>query len=165
MRTMRVMRWKSGHLSLCSIPPVVAMVLSELPGHLGSDQPEAVRKRLFPDPGGDDEFVAEWRRRQHPELFALLADSRRIVESDLAKLKTGAGGRESRLEIPPSHVNAWISALNAARLALGAVHDVKPGDLDPDFVPPRDERGAAIVRIDLYAWVQGLLIDAAQHAG
>jgi hypothetical protein len=162
---MRISRRKPGIVSVLGMPPVMAIVLRELPELLGSDQPEVVTKRLFPVPVDDPEAAAEWRRMQHPELFALLADARQVVESDLPALARGRDAGTLRLDLPALHLHAWISALNAARLTLGALHDVTAEDLDPDNVPSRDERGAAIVRIDLYAWLQSLLIDVAQRDG
>jgi hypothetical protein len=102
--------------------------------------------------------------RELPELFALLADSKRIVEHDLASLAKAKRGPMWRLEIPAAHVTAWISALNAARLALGALFDVTADDMHPDREPTYDERGLAILRIDLFAWLQGTLIDAVSSA-
>lgn len=159
MNGLSLRRGKDGALVVGRIPPLLDAVLRELPSLLGPEQPEAAKRRLFPDPSTDPEAAAEWRRTQHPELFALLADARTIVERDLASLTPGRGG--SRLTIPADHANAWISALNAARLALGAVHEVKAADMDAEAEPSLDERGWAILRIHLYAWLQATLIDGA----
>jgi hypothetical protein len=155
---MRLSRRKKGVVTVLGIPPLVAEMILELPDLLGADQPEAVRRRLFPDPTDDPDDAAEWRRAQHPELFALLADSKRIVESDLASIGPGPDAGTQRLEIPEAHVAAWISAINAARLAIGALHDLTAADMDPAREPTFDERGVAIFRVDVYAWLQGLLI-------
>ena len=157
---MRVSRKKPGVVSVLGIPPVVGLVIRELPELLARDRPPAVEKRLFPDPSDDPEVAAEWRRAQHPELFALLADARGIVERDLVSLLPGSERGTLRLDIPAAHLNAWISALNTARLVLGTLHEVTAADLDPDNAPAHDERGAAIVRIDLYSWLQGTLLGA-----
>jgi uncharacterized protein DUF2017 len=142
-----------------AIPPALAAVLRELPEHLGPDLPHAARRRLLPDPSDDEAIAAEWRIRQHPELLTLLADARRIVETDLAALAREGRRMRWRLEIPASHVDAWISALNAARLALGAHHGVTAAQMDRDFVPGDDEASLALLRIDLYGWLQGTLIE------
>lgn len=160
MNGLRVSRAKDGALRIDGVPATLVQVLREMPGLLGADQPEAVRRRLFPDPSDDEETAAEWRRTQHPELFALLADARTIVEADLRSMAPGSSKRTWRLEIPAAHAAAWISALNAARLALGAKHEITAADMDPDREPTTDERGLAILRIDLYAWLQVALIEA-----
>jgi len=161
---LRVKRSDSGAYVVDGVTEDLAFVLRELPGLLGGDQPEAVRKRLFPDPSDDPQMAADWRRTQHPELFALLADARTIVESDLPSLARASPRGKWRIEIPKAHATAWISALNAARLALGAVHDVTAADMDPERLAPDTERGLAILRIDLYGWLQGTLIEAASQA-
>lgn len=146
-----------GTLRVSRIPPILDSMLRELPSILSREQPDAVTRRLYPDPGGDPETVAEWRRAQHPELFALLADARTIVESDLATLTMEEDG--SRVTIPAAHLNAWISALNAARLTLGAVHEVTAADMEAEDEPVVDARGLAVLRIHLYAWLQATLIE------
>ncbi len=161
MSKLRVSRADSGALVVDGITDDLALVLRELPALLGPEQPDVVKKRLFPDASDDPEIAAEWRRTQHPELFALLADARTIVEADLASLARGFPKRAWRVEIPAAHLTAWISALNAGRLALGALHEVTAADMDPDHDFEPDERGLAILRIDLYAWLQSVLIDAA----
>lgn len=160
MIELRATRGDDGTLVLDGIPPLLAGFLREIPALLGADQPDAVRRRLYPDPSLDEEVAAEWRRAQHPELFALMADSKRIVEHDLVSLHRPKRKRSFRLEIAAAHVAAWISALNAARLALGAVHEVTAADMDPGREPTYDERGLAILRIDLYGWLQATLIEA-----
>ncbi len=157
---LRIRVRKDGGVTVWMIPPLLAQFVLELPGLLDTDQPDAVRRRLFPDPSEDPDIAAEWRRAQHPELFALLADARSVVERDLPSIAPAPSGRSFHLRIAAGHVPAWISALNAGRLALGAVHDVTAGDMDAGRRPTYDERGLAILRIDLYGWLQGALIEA-----
>jgi hypothetical protein len=135
-------------------------ILLEVPSLLGSDQPDAVRRRLYPYPGEDEEAQAEWERNVHPELFALIADARQVVGRDLANVQPGAGGeRGARLRIPPEHHAAWISALNGARLALGALHDVDAADMALEQFEQWGPREEAIAKIELLGWVQGLLVE------
>lgn len=162
MNELSVTRDADGTLRVARIPPLLDSVIRELPSILSRDQPDAVKRRLFPDPGGDAESVEEWRRTQHPELFALLADARTIVERDLAALTVEEDG--SRVAIPAAHVNAWVSALNAARLTLGATHEVTAADMELEEEPVIDTRSLAILRIHLYAWLQATLIEAAPPA-
>ena len=157
---LRVRARKDGGVTVWMIPPLLAQFVRELPALLDSDRPEVATRRLFPDPSDDAEIAAEWRRAQHPELFALLADARSIVGSDIQSLGPARTGRSFHVRIAAGHVPAWISALNAARLTLGAVHDVTAADMDPYRAPTFDGRGLAILRIDLFAWLQGTLIEA-----
>ncbi len=160
----RVERQSDGSIALEGLAPPYVFMLFELPGMLGPDQPDEVKQRLFPDPSEDDETRRDWARLVHPELYALLASAREIVQRDLAGIVSSGG--LCRLEIPAPHVNAWISALNAARLALGALHGIEDeDDLHPfeaaeeeDEVVELDERGLAIVKIHVLGELQALLV-------
>jgi hypothetical protein len=142
----------------------LALWLVELPELIGRDQPPAVRRRLYPPPGDDEQMREEWERLMVPELFALLASSRDIVRKDLGPLakrlvEAEESFEDGELVVPPEHVNGWISALNAARLALGAIYEVNADDMSEDRHPVVfDAREAAIARIDVFAWFQGTLI-------
>ncbi len=152
-----------------NLAPAFIMLLMELPELLGPDQPDAVKRRLFPDVTHDDDARDEWRRLVHPELFALLASAREIVQTDLAGLQPSdpeAGFVTWRLEIPAAHVTGWISALNAGRLALGAAHEIENADDmhpefdsgDPDAELELDEQRIAVVKIHLLGELQAMLI-------
>ena len=151
------------------LAPAFIMLLMELPELLGPDQPDPVKRRLFPDAAGNEETKDEWRRLVHPELFALLASARGIVTKDLAGLKPSGADPDLgtwRLEIPAAHVTGWISALNAGRLALGAVHEIENADDmhpafdvgDPDGELELDALHVAVVKIHLLGELQAMLI-------
>lgn len=160
--TMR--REPDGSYRITGIPFGLALWLVELPGLIGQDLPPEVRARLYPPPGSDEQMQVEWERLMVPELFALLASSRDVVLKDLAPLRSRLRKAEELFEdgeltIAPEHVNAWISALNAARLALGAQFEVTAEDMAEGREPVKfDAREAAIAKIDVYAWMQGTLI-------
>ncbi|MHC4547701.1 MAG: DUF2017 family protein [Planctomycetota bacterium] len=144
------------------LAPPFALMLLELPGLLAPDPSDEVKRRLFPHPSDDESIREDWERYVHPELWALLASAREIVTKDLGNLAASSSGVGHRLEIPAGHVNAWISALNAARLALGAIHGIEDEvDLhtfeDEDDEEP-DERRIAIAKIHLLGELQALLV-------
>ncbi|MHC4818592.1 MAG: DUF2017 family protein [Planctomycetota bacterium] len=162
----RVARQGDGSIAVENLAPPFVFILLEMPGLLGPDQPDEVKQRLFPDPSEDDEIRKDWARLVQPELYALLASAKEIVLKDLGKLVPSGG--VCRLEIPEPHINAWIGALNAARLALGAIHGVEdeddlhpfgdPDDEEDDEVVELDERRLAIVKIHLLGELQALLV-------
>ena len=136
-----------GGLLLSYLAPWFMSVLLEVPDLLDADQPDAVKRRLYPEPSEDPEQSKEWKKYVHPELFALLASAREVIQRDLGTLSPM---RESmplgswEVTIQEEHVSAWISALNAARLTLAATHgieeeDMEAGALQFEIEPEPDE--------------------------
>lgn len=162
----RVTRQPDGSVSIDGLFPLHIAALTEVPDLI--DKPDGeTRKRLFPEPSDDQHQREDWDRLVRPELFALLASAREILLRDLAGVGPAdavGGVPRWKVTVPAPHVNAWISALNAARLALGAEHGVATeADLRPDLVEKDgrievDERTLAVIKIGALAEIQALLI-------
>jgi len=139
-------------------------LIQELPRHLRSNT-ERVEQRLCPDPTDDDHANQEWRRLVVPELKALIASARELVEEDLkdrlAKVRPVGGEPAWRLAIPAKHLKAWISALNTARLTLAAPYDLTQEEVDRPIREIRSQRELDLWKIHVYGELQGLLIDRA----
>ncbi|MHC4224861.1 MAG: DUF2017 family protein [Planctomycetota bacterium] len=151
---------------LADLAPWFVSILLELPGLLSDDQTDEVKERLFPLPSDDVEGQEEWRRYVHPDLFALIASAREIVERDLAgfePMDSESPLAGWRLPIPAKHVSAWISALNAGRLNLGSAHSIESEDMDEseftDETLPLDEKRVAVAKIHLLGWLQQMIIE------
>ena len=148
------------------LAPWFVSVLLELPHLLGPDQPDAVRERLFPHPVDGEEDRADWKKYVHPELFALLASAREIVLTDVRGLSPAddADGLDLwRMRVPREHVNGWISALNAGRLALGARYEVDEDAMSEERLEePEDwsEQRVAVAKIHLLGWLQQMILEA-----
>ena len=151
--------------------------LLELDEVLDPDQPERVKRRLYPLPSDDAEEAAEWERLVHPDLFALVASARAIVLEDLNGLETslrtspvppsaedGDEGIRANaavgwgMTIPGEHVQAWISALQTARLTLAELHEVGESESSED-IDPLDARSMAIAKMRTYAWLLELVLE------
>jgi hypothetical protein len=149
---------------LDDLAPWFVTTLLGLPELLAPDPPERVRRRLYPDPTEDDDpdTREEWARLVHPELFALLASAREIVERDLRSLELGIEPGQASLTIPEDHVQAWISALNAGRLALSEEHGIDASVMDRSAPRATEdpETSVALTRIDLMGWIQEMLVHA-----
>ena len=146
-------------VAFVNLAPPFVMMLLELPELLAPEQPDEVKRRLYPAPSDDAAHQEEWERLVHPELFSLVASARDIVRRDLAGLRPEGTGAW-RVEIPREHVAAWISALNTARLTLGATHGVEEEeDLHPvDDDEEVDEKRLAVVKIHVLGELQALLV-------
>ena len=172
----RLERQPDGGLAFENLTAPYVMVLVEVPEFLGPDPPDPVRQRLYPDPGDNEQVRADWEKYIRPELYALIASAREIVMKDLSGLgpsKQATAPGVWRLEIPAKHINAWISALNGARLALGALHGIEEdSDLHPERKEPIenesedsesdsepfDECDIAIVKIHMLGDPQAMLV-------
>ncbi len=160
-------RQADGAILLQDLTPWFLAELLRLPELLHPDQPEKVKRRLFPDASDDDEGIRdEWRRLVHPELFALLGSACEIVEHDLEGIDLGGDLQAGRIVIPAGHAPAWISALNAARLTLSELHDIRDEEMaaaEPGLpVDLGQETTMALARIHLLAWLQEAII-LAEH--
>lgn len=162
----QVRRQEDGSVAIDGLFPLHVAALVEVPDLL--EKPEgAARDRLFPEPSDDDDQRADWERLVRPELFALLASAREILLRDLRGLGPAeplSGVPRWSVTVPARHVNAWISALNAARLALGAEHGIESEeDLHPEIEEKEgrielDEKTFAVLKIGALAVIQEMLI-------
>jgi len=156
-------RMPDGAILLKDLTPWFLAELLRLPELLHPDQPDRVKRRLYPDASETDEAIRdEWRRLVHPELFALLSSATEIVERDLESLDLGDDLRAGRMVIPKGHAPAWISALNAARLTLSELYEIGEEEMAAaESGQPVDlgqEKTMALARIHLLAWLQEAII-------
>lgn len=160
MSRIRLQRLESGGVVLAGWPVWAARLLEHLVVLAAPDpvSPD-VKTRLYPAVGDDEKRRAEWARNVHPELFALVESARTVVLSDLVAAKRGKRGSLLRLEVPPEHVPAWISALNTARLHLATLHDIDAGAMRAPSHDLTDEKRGPVGLIDFYGWIQGLLVE------
>jgi hypothetical protein len=164
-----VTRRRDGSIRIGHLTPWSTAVLCELERLLDPNQPEAVKRRLFPLPSDDATHQAEWARYVHPDLFALVASAREIVAEDLERLETpGPGdpdeGTGWRLSIPAPHVPGWISALNTARLTLAELHEIGEKELEQIEFDLLDDASMAVAKMRLYGWIQQLVLEC-QYPG
>jgi hypothetical protein len=156
---MRFRRASTDSWELRDIHPLFASLLTELPK--AASRHKKAQARLYPDPigGGDHtEFRRDWKEHVRPELERLFASSREIVARDLSAL----GGNGTKLLIPNGHLEAWLNALNQARLVIVEESNFSEADLDhrepPDLAT---RRGMALLKMHFYAHLQELLVEAA----
>ncbi len=156
---MRFRRASTDSWELRDIHPLFVSLLTELPK--AASRHKKAQARLYPDPiGGEDhaEFRRDWKEHVRPELERLFASSREIVARDLSAL----GGNGTKLAIPSTHLEAWLNALNQARLVIVEESNFSEADLDhrepPDLAT---RRGRSLLKIHFYGHLQELLVEAA----
>ena len=152
---------EEGKLGLKEIPPVLADILRQIPV-CGDRETEEVESRLFPFPSiepEEEELREDWKAFVQPDLHLLFQSSRQTVEADLRGLQEE--GDFYKLEFPTKHADAWLNALNQARLALAAEFNF--GEQELSSLGPMEvtnERDFALLQIELYADLQHWLIQA-----
>lgn len=117
-----------------------------------------VRGRLLPETCDDEDDERHWRQHAVPELERLFLSRAQLVRRDLQTLKK-LGKTQSLLLVPHEHVSAWLAALNAARLALFELNELKAEHMsaeDISALPQKQQE--AIWRIDLLAGLQSVLL-------
>ncbi len=118
------------------------------------DPDPKVRQRLYSETFTDPEEERAWRRLMHTDLEHLVLSRKEIVLGDLARIRVDEPGLYS-IPLPVAHEAAWLSSLNAARLALFALRGLGQADMDADVEAIDDEdKQIALVRIHLMAFAQ-----------
>jgi len=118
-----------------------------------------VRERLLPETCDDPEDEAQWRRHAVPELERLFLSRAQLVRRDLAGVRKLANFDAHVLLVPTGHEAAWLGSLNAARLALFALNDLRAEHLEPEgFRKGTEKQQHAVLRIHLLAEIQSVLL-------
>jgi Domain of unknown function (DUF2017) len=115
---------------------------------------DPVVARLFPDAYADEQEAAEFRRYTLPELSA----GKRAGLATLRRTIPDAGGD---VTLDEETAQAWLTALNDLRLALGTRLGVTEDVLDE---PPEDALDDTLALLfdayDLLTYLQGTLVEA-----
>ena len=158
---MRFRRHSADAFELYELHPLFAELLADLP-HAAARHNMA-EQRVYPDPFGpeaEDEARSDWDEHVRPALVKHFASSRQVVARDLSSL--GDGQRGGRCVIPAKHLDAWLNALNQARVVI--VEENKFGEADLSAGEPPDlatRRGLSLLKVHFYAHLQELLVEAA----
>jgi hypothetical protein len=127
---------------------LLRQVADELRGLLGDDVTDPSLRRLFPPAYEDEAREREYRELTRGQLVSgrerALEVLRETADSDL---------------LTEEEADAWLRALNDARLVLGTRLDVTE-DLDWDEVGPTHPRAGELALYAYLSWLQEQLIDA-----
>ncbi|MEI6034157.1 MAG: DUF2017 family protein [Verrucomicrobiae bacterium] len=153
---MKLKESDDGGILLEEIPPFLFHLLGEISSRAEIKHPR-VDARFFPDPSEDSELIEDWKSLVQPELQAIFQSARETVRADLR----GASERDGSmsLQIPKPHGDAWLSALNQARLAM--VEEAGFGEKDMAAEVPDDlrtPRDAALFQLGFYGFLQECLV-------
>jgi hypothetical protein len=158
---MLIRRLKENSIELMDIEPIEAELLRQVPGVCDSGGDSRSEARLFSNPANSSEgqFLNDWTEYVRPELRHLFLSARTTFREDLEKLPDSKG-RLGRLVIPRTHGDAWLNALNQARLILATKFNFSDRELSMREAPKWfSRRDMALQQINFYAEIQERIID------
>jgi hypothetical protein len=153
---MQITRLDSRTVVLSHLDAVACELLNRIRGSADPGESGPARARIFPTltGGREPEADEDWREYVEPDLKRLFQDALDVVEEDLKKLGPDSSRKGQALRIPVKNLEAWIHALNQARLALAARHGFTEKDMDGRVPIEGDDRALALFQVHLYGFLQ-----------
>jgi hypothetical protein len=160
---MEICRRKDG-IEISELDPFLAELLRQIPVSANPEGVAAAEERLFSPPtnGNETEICAEWKIYVEPELRRLFQTAAQTVVMDLEQLC----GNEKKvgnhtLRISTKHADAWLSALNQARLVIAAKYNFTDGELGDHLRSPiGSRRDLSLFQVNFYGFLQEFILQA-----
>lgn len=150
------------HIEISELDPFLAELLRQVPASTNANGTPAAEKRLFsaPTTAEETEFRAEWKVYVEPELRRLFETATETVAADLEQLNGNEKSLANRtLRIPSQHEDAWLSALNQARLVIAAKNDFTETELGDHLRSPiGSRRDLSLFQINFYGFLQEFIL-------
>lgn len=153
---MKIQRLDAKTIALEEIDGLVGELLRQIPASADPSGSEAAAERLYPSltEGREPEADAEWREYVEPGLRELFLDAVTIVREDLKNFPAKGHAGAGELRLPVKHLEAWIHALNQARIALAARHGFTEHELEREIPTEGGARAFALFQIHFYGLLQ-----------
>jgi Domain of unknown function (DUF2017) len=149
-------------LEVSELDPFLAELLRQIPESTSVEDAPAAKARLFSTPASekDGEFRKEWQEYIEPELKRLFQTATETVASDLKQLCGNEKTFANRtLKIPAAHADAWLNALNQARLAIAARNDFTEAELCDCYRSPiGSRRDLSLFQVNFYGFLQEIIL-------
>jgi Domain of unknown function (DUF2017) len=153
---------RNGAIEISELDPFLAELLRQIPVSANPDGAPAAEQRLFSPPTTekDAETRAEWKMYVEPELRRLFQTATETVATDLEQLNGDEKSFANRtLRIPAKHSDAWLSALNQARLAIAAKNGFTETELNDHFRSPiGSRRDLSLFQVNFYGFLQEFIL-------
>ena len=155
-------RRRRSHIEISELDPFLSELLRQIPASANPEGAPAAEERIFSPPanGLETELCAEWKVYVEPELRRLFQTATETVASDLEQLN----GNEKilancTLRIPAKHADAWLSALNQARLVIAAKNNFTETELnDHCHSPIGSRRDLSLFQVNFYGFLQEFIL-------
>jgi hypothetical protein len=158
---MDICRRKDG-LEISELDPFLAELLRQIPASASAENSPAAQSRIFSAPAKETEkeICAEWKVYVQPELQRLFRSSTETVAADLQQLSGNEKTFANRtLLIPAKHADAWLNALNQARLIIAARNDFSDGELGDNYRSPiGSRRDLSLFQVNFYGFLQEFIL-------
>jgi hypothetical protein len=153
---------RKGAIEISELDPFLAELLRQIPESANPDDAPAAEQRLFSSPsnGKETELCAEWKTYVEPELRRLFQTATQTVAADLEQLNGNEKSLMNRtLRIPAKHSDAWLSALNQARLVIAAKNSFTESELNDHFRSPiGSRRDLSLFQVNFYGFLQEFIL-------
>lgn len=151
---------RDGDVEISDLDPFLAELLRQIPASTDPEGVPAAERRLFMPPAAEKELCQEWKLYVEPELRRLFSSATETVAEDLKQLDGKEESFANRtLRIPAINMDAWLNALNQARLALAAKHNFTDGELsDHNRSPVGSRRDLSLFQINFYGFIQEFIL-------
>lgn len=158
---MEICRRNDG-LEISELDPFLAELLRQIPSSTKPDGVRAAEDRLFSRPGdaGQGDSGVEWKLYVEPELRRLFQTATETVAQDLEQLNGNEKPFANRtLRIPAPHADAWLSALNQARLVIAAKNEFTEAELCDHYRSPiGSRRDLSLFQVNFYGFLQEFIL-------
>ena len=147
-------------LIISDLDPFLAELLRQIPSSANPEGVPAAEQRLFSAPADAKDICAEWKTYVEPELRRIFQSATETVAQDLTQLN----GKEKSfanctLRIPSEHADAWLNALNRARLVIASKGDFSERELnDPYRSPIGSRRDLSLFQMNFYGFLQEFIL-------
>jgi hypothetical protein len=153
-------------LEISELDPFLAELLRQIPESTNTDGVESAQQRLFssPAPASEREICAEWKLYVEPELRRLFRSSTETVAADLQQLNGSTKPfANCTLRIPIENAEAWLNALNQARLCIAAKYNFTDGELCDHYRSPiGSRRDLGLFQVNFYGFLQEFILQEMQ---
>jgi hypothetical protein len=155
-------RRRKDQIELSELDPFLAELLRQIPACAKPAGVAAAEQRLFSGPTMEKESEAcsEWKIYVEPELRRLFQTATETVAGDLEQLNGNEKSLANRtLRIPSKNADAWLSALNQARLVIVAKNNFTENELnDHCHSPIGSRRDLSLFQVNFYGFLQEFIL-------
>jgi hypothetical protein len=150
-------------LELSELDPFLAELLRQIPESTNAEGDQAAEERLFclPAVSSEKELCKEWKQYVEPELRRLFQTATETVANDLKPLN-GSNSKpfaNCTLCIPTKNAEAWLNALNQARLVIASKYGFTEGELSDHYRSPiGSRRDLGLFQVNFYGFLQEFIL-------